>query len=71
MIGEIVKMGTATVIISKFDIKVIQEMKRISPDVNIMLEAGVFDFKNGKVIIHRDQDGKLRKIDLEITKFRD
>lgn len=63
--------GTTTIIIGQCDIEVLRVMKSISPDIVNFMNAGVFDFKNGRAIIHRDSDGKLRKIDIETTKFKD
>lgn len=34
-------------------------------DFEKLLKAGFCDFKNGKMIIHRDFNGKLRKIEIE------
>lgn len=39
-----------------------RQFQRILPDVTVMLEAGVFDFKAGSVIIHRDANGSLQLI---------
>ena len=69
MTGETAN-GTTTIIINGNDLIVLRMMQKISPDVVRFIEAGVFDFKSGRVIIHRDFEGKLRKIDIEITKFK-
>ena len=37
-------------------------LRRIAPDIVILLEAGVFDFKGGSVTIHRDGEGHLQLI---------
>lgn len=50
--------------------KVVELPENVYKDVITMVENGVFDFKNGRVIIHRDSDGTLRKIDIETTKYR-
>ena len=44
-------------------------IQRILPDIQLMIDEGVFDFKRGRAIIHRDDNGILRKIDLEVTKW--
>lgn len=42
---------------------------KIYSDVLVMVESGVFDFKAGKAIIHRDADGNIRKIDMELVRY--
>ena len=44
-------------------------IQRILPDIQLMIDEGVFDFKRGRAIIHRDDNGILRRIDLEVTKW--
>lgn len=34
-----------------------------------LLEAGVFDFKNGYIVIHKDNDGSIRKIEFHQTVY--
>ena len=58
MTGETAN-GTTTIIINGNDLIVLRMMQKISPDVVRFIEAGVFDFKSGRVIIHRDFEGKL------------
>ena len=39
------------------------------PDILVMLDHGVFDFKRGRALIHRDDAGQLRKIEVELIKW--
>ena len=55
--------------IASNDILAFRQVKAYWPDIQILVASGVFDFRGGKAIIHRDKDGKLRKVDLELTKF--
>lgn len=34
-------------------------------DLDTMLKAGVFNFKNGMAELHRDQEGKLRSVNIK------
>ena len=52
------------------DLAAFERFKTILPDVAILDEAGVFSYKSGKAIIHRDADGKIQKIDVELVKYR-
>ena len=49
---------------------VFQKFQRIQVDVIAMIDSGVFDFRNGKAIIHRDREGKLRGIELDVWKWK-
>ena len=68
MTGETTELTSGTakklkfIQLSEGDIQAFQKFQHIYPELVIMLEAGVFDFKGGSVIIHRDADGKLQLI---------
>lgn len=59
----------ATITVSINDFNAFRQLKEIYPDVITMLKSGVFDFKRGRAIIHRDDEGKLRKVEIETTKW--
>ena len=48
--------------LTESDIQAFRRFQHIFPELVIMLDAGVFEFKGGSVIIHRDADGKLALI---------
>lgn len=54
-------MGTATITIN--------DLRPYLKDIIIFANSGVFDFKNGYVIIHKDKDGKTRKIVQRILRY--
>ena len=60
MTGEI--RAKKTIELTAEELNALEAYRRIFPDISIMLEAGVFDFRGGSVIIHRDGDGKLQLI---------
>ena len=39
-------------------------------DLVILIDSGVFSFKHGRAVIHRDKEGKLREVNLELTRFK-
>ena len=39
-------------------------------DLTILVKNGIFELKNGKIIIHKDNDGKIRKIEVERITFK-
>ena len=58
---------TGTVSIEIVDLRFIKLCWR---DIALMHNAGIFNFKNGSMTVHRDADGNLRKIDVDKTIFR-
>lgn len=72
-IGVIIKQipqGTAMIEVNGEQLAMIRLFQAHYEDIAVMLDSGVFDFKNGHAVLHRDQDGSLRKIDLNLTRFR-
>ena len=39
-------------------------------DLTALMEAGVFNFKNGVAELHRDSEGKLRSVSVKQFTFR-
>lgn len=75
MIGVIIKKpidrhGTSSIELTNEELAIILQLRDHYADIVTMREAGVFDFKNGHAIIHRDHEGKLRKIDVNLTLYR-
>jgi hypothetical protein len=46
------------------------KLRRALPDIEVMLDAGVFDFKDGNITIHRDHTGKLMLITSNKAEYR-
>lgn len=73
MIGVIIKhipQGTAMIEVNGEQLAMIRLFQTHYLDIATLMDSGVFDFKNGNAVLHRDQDGKLRKVDLNLTRFR-
>ena len=54
---------------SKEEVETFYRLKPVFEDLIVMIDHGVFDFKRGRAILHRDDDGQLRKIMIELTKW--
>lgn len=61
--------GKNLVYLSNEELLALEKLKPILPDIRIMVDFGVFDFRSGRALIHRDGDGALRKIEVELTKW--
>lgn len=59
-IGVIIENGTAVA----FEI-----FQRYWQDIVVMHDAGVFEFRNGSKIIHRDSAGRLRRIVNNVVEY--
>lgn len=64
-----IKIGTASGVtkIGPEEYVVLQCVRKNLPDILLMLDHGVFDFKRGRAILHRDNEGELRKIEMDLT----
>ena len=51
------------------EIRELEQIQTIMPDIAIMRNNGVFNFKRGRAILHRDNDGQLRKVEVDLTKW--
>lgn len=47
-----------------------KQTQRIKRILEILFDQRLFDFSNGKVVLHFDHEGTLRVIDWEKTKWR-
>lgn len=45
-------------------------LRKHSGDLMILIKSGIFEFKNGKIIIHKDSNGTIRKIEIESIAFK-
>jgi hypothetical protein len=53
------------------DADLFKDFRKYQDDFTVMLSNGVFNFKNGSCIIHRDNDGKIRKIEINKISFKE
>lgn len=44
--------------------------KKYEQDILLLIEKKIFDFKNGKAIIHRDEKGVARKIEVDNVVYK-
>ena len=70
VIIEQVPQGTAVIEVNGEQLAMIRLFQAHYEDIAVLMDSGVFDFKNGNAVVHRDQDGTLRKVDLNLTRFR-
>ncbi len=63
-------MDVKIIKLSKEDTELFEYFKRHKDDFRILLENGVFDFKNGSSIISRDSDGTIRRIEIDNVVYR-
>ena len=47
-----------------------EQTNRIKRILEILFDQNIFDFRNGKIVLHFDHQGTLRVIDWEKTKWR-
>jgi len=50
--------------------EVLHIVRRHLKDLTILIESGVFELQNGKAVIHKDNDGNIRKIEIENIAFK-
>jgi hypothetical protein len=70
IISTKVPTGTTIIEISNEELAAILQLQKHYKDIATMIESGVFEFNNGHAVIHRDQNGTLRKIEMNIQRFR-
>ena len=70
MIGATIKIGSTKMVqVTQEEMRVLERIYPVIGDLSVMLDGGVFDFKRGRAVIHRDETGQLRKIEVELTRW--
>jgi hypothetical protein len=64
-------MEEVTVILTNEEAELFKRFREFQNDFNILLNNSVFSFKNGSIVIHRDDMGKIRKIEMHKVYFKD
>ena len=59
---RIIKLETIVIKLMPEQAEKFKKFLQYNEDFNIFLEAGIFNFKNGYRVIHRDNKGILRQI---------
>ena len=52
------------------ELEIVDIVKKHFSDLTILINNGVFEFKNGKIIINKDNDGHIREIRKEQISWR-
>ena len=52
------------------DAELFKRFREFQDDFIALLQSSFFTFKNGQAIIHRDQEGKLRIIEIKEIKWK-
>lgn len=49
----------------------VRELSRLLHSIQTMFTQGVFNVRNGKIVLHFNDTGELRGIDIDASKWRD
>jgi hypothetical protein len=56
--------------LSEKEAELFKEFREFQDDFKILLSNSVFSFKNGSIVIHRDDLGKIRKIEMHKVYYK-
>jgi len=59
------------VYLSNEEMATLRRLNAYMPDISVMIESGVFDFKRGRALLHRDGEGRMRRIEIELVKWNE
>jgi hypothetical protein len=59
-----------TVILTESEAELFKRFREFQDDFNVLLNNSVFAFKNGSIVIHRDDKGVIRKIEMHKIYFK-
>lgn len=62
--------STVTIILTQDDAELFKLFREFQDDFKLLLDNSVFSFKNGSVVMHRDSEGQLRKIEMHKIYFK-
>jgi len=63
-------MEEISIILTPEDAELFKKFREFQDDFTIFLENSVFTFKNGSIVIHRDSEGSIRKIEMHKIYFK-
>jgi hypothetical protein len=69
MDNDIVKIQWIKIELTPIDAEMFKLFRQYQIDFQTMVQAGVFDFKNGTAYLCRDPNGVLKNISLQIKTF--
>lgn len=63
--------GSSTIKINftSMELATLSRLQGYMPEILKLVENGVFDVSNGQVTLHKDTNGKIRRIDIHVTKY--
>ena len=61
--------GTVQITLTRIELGTLQRMQKHLPEVVKLMDGGVFDLKNGQATIHKDSNGKVRRVELREVTF--
>lgn len=56
--------------LTEYEIELFKKFREYQSDIQILEEQGFFKFKNGKFIIHKNNDGNIMKIENNSISFK-
>jgi hypothetical protein len=63
-------METYKVELTEYEIELFKKFREYQDDLQILEENGFFKFKNGSMIIHKNNEGKIMKIEGNFITYR-
>ena len=52
------------------ELEILHIIRKHLIDLTILIRNGVFELKNGKITIHKDFNGNIRKVEIETITFK-
>ena len=56
--------------LTEYEIELFKKFREYQADIKILEENNFFKFKNGKFIIHKNNDGHIMKLENNLISFR-
>ncbi len=63
-------MQTYKVELTEYEIELFKKFKEWQTDLELLNENDFFKFKNGSILIHKNNEGKIMKIEKNFISFR-
>lgn len=63
-------MQTYKVELTEYEIELFKKFKEWQTDIEILNDNDFFNFKNGSMVIHKNNDGNIMKIEKNFISFR-
>lgn len=63
-------MQTYKVELTEYEIELFKKFREYQTDIEILNDNDFFKFKNGSMVIHKNNDGNIMKIEKNFISFR-